>query len=101
MAENQFDTIYHEHFSYFSLVTVDRLAERHGLKVIDVEELPTHGGSLRVYLAHAGAAHARRAAASTRPARARERRPGFDDIATYARFRRAGAQRPSASCWRS
>jgi len=52
MAESQFDTIYHEHFSYFSLLTVIRLAERHGLKVFDVEELYTHGGSLRVYLAH-------------------------------------------------
>ena len=53
IAENQFDTIYHEHFSYFSLITIERLAARHGLKLIDVEELPTHGGSLRVYLAHA------------------------------------------------
>jgi hypothetical protein len=43
-----FDTIYHEHFSYFSLITVDQLARRHGLRVFDVEELPTHGGSLRV-----------------------------------------------------
>ena len=56
MAENQFDTIYHEHFSYFSLITIERLAAGHGLKLIDVEELPTHGGSLRVYLAHAGSA---------------------------------------------
>jgi SAM-dependent methyltransferase len=56
IAENQFDTIYHEHFSYFSLIAIERLAGRHGLKLIDVEELTTHGGSLRVYLAHAGAA---------------------------------------------
>ncbi len=47
MAENQFDTIYHEHFSYFSFITIDRMAKRHGLKLIDVEELPTHGGSLQ------------------------------------------------------
>ena len=53
IAENQFDTIYHEHFSYLSLVTVLRLAKDQDLKVIDVEELPTHGGSLRIYLAHA------------------------------------------------
>ena len=46
---NQFDTIYHEHFSYFSLTTVRRIAAAHGLDVVDVEELPTHGGSLRVY----------------------------------------------------
>lgn len=54
---NQFDTIYHEHFSYFSLITIELMAARHELKVIDVEELPTHGGSLRVYLAHAGSSH--------------------------------------------
>jgi SAM-dependent methyltransferase len=52
MAENQFDTIYHEHFSYFSLTTVRKLFFRHKLTVFDVEELPTHGGSLRVYLRH-------------------------------------------------
>jgi SAM-dependent methyltransferase len=56
IAENQFDTIYHEHFSYFSLTTIEALAERHRLKIIDVERLPTHGGSLRVFLAHAGSA---------------------------------------------
>ena len=49
---NQFDTIYHEHFSYFSLITIERLAARHNLKLIDVEELSTHGGSICVYLAH-------------------------------------------------
>ena len=47
--KNQFDTIYHEHFSYLSLTVVSRIFERNGLKVFDVEELPTHGGSLRVY----------------------------------------------------
>jgi len=52
IAGNQFDTIYHEHFSYFSLLTIETLAARNGLKVIDVDELSTHGGSLRVYLAH-------------------------------------------------
>ena len=51
IAENQFDTIYHEHFSYFSLSTIEHLAARHGLKVIDVKKLASHGGSLRVYLA--------------------------------------------------
>jgi SAM-dependent methyltransferase len=54
MAENQFDTIYHEHFSYFSFVVVERIFARHGLVVFDVEELPTHGGSLRIYARHAG-----------------------------------------------
>jgi C-methyltransferase C-terminal domain/Putative zinc binding domain/Methyltransferase domain len=52
MEENQFDTIYHEHFSYFSLTAARYLFERHGLKVFDVEELTTHGGSLRVYVCH-------------------------------------------------
>jgi len=46
---NEFDTIYHEHFSYFSMLTTMRIMEAHGMKVFDVEELSTHGGSLRVY----------------------------------------------------
>jgi 2-polyprenyl-3-methyl-5-hydroxy-6-metoxy-1,4-benzoquinol methylase len=49
IAENQFDTIYHEHFSYLSLIAVDRILAANGLSVFDVEKLPTHGGSLRVY----------------------------------------------------
>src|SRR5690606_17537855 len=49
MAENQFDTIYHEHFSYFSLFTVEQIFAAHGLTIFDVDELPTHGGSLRIY----------------------------------------------------
>jgi len=53
---NQFDTIYHEHYSYLSLRTVQRIAAAYGLQVVDVEQLPTHGGSLRVWLAHQGAA---------------------------------------------
>ena len=53
MAENQFDTIYHEHFSYFSFMTVNRLFAQHGLTIFDVEELTTHGGSLRIYARHA------------------------------------------------
>jgi len=53
MAGNQFDTIYHEHFSYFSFVAVEKVFARHGLTLFDVEELPTHGGSLRIYARHA------------------------------------------------
>lgn len=53
MAENQFDTIYHEHFSYFSFVVVQRIFAHHGITLFDVEELPTHGGSLRIYGRHA------------------------------------------------
>lgn len=52
MNENQFDTIYHEHFSYFSFITVNNIFAAHGLKIFDVEELPTHGGSLRIYACH-------------------------------------------------
>ena len=85
--ENQFDTIYHEHFSYFSLLSIKFLAARHGLRIIDVEELPTHGGSLRVYLAHEGSAHvaSREVAALLK----RERELGFETIEYYAGF---GAQ---------
>ena len=56
VAQRQFDTVYHEHFSYFSLHTVQRILARHGLRVWDVEELTTHGGSLRLWVCHAGAA---------------------------------------------
>jgi SAM-dependent methyltransferase len=54
VEENQFDTIYHEHFSYFSLFTTQKIFAAHGLEVFHVEELSTHGGSLRVYAKHAG-----------------------------------------------
>lgn len=84
IKENQFDTIYHEHFSYFSLVTVDRLATRHSLKVFDVEQLSTHGGSLRVYLCRHDASHPTTPAVSA--LLAQERMIGFEDINTYSRF---------------
>jgi SAM-dependent methyltransferase len=51
---NEFDTIYHEHFSYFSVFTTRLILEAHGLRIFDIEELPTHGGSLRIYACHAG-----------------------------------------------
>jgi hypothetical protein len=82
---NQFDTIYHEHFGYFSLLAVETIFAAHGLKIFDVEELWTHGGSLRIY--------ARPAADTRRPIgprvdelRAREEALGFRDMATYAAF---------------
>jgi SAM-dependent methyltransferase len=84
MACNQFDTIYHEHFSYFSLIAIERLAAQNGLKLIDVEELPTHGGSLRVYLARASSA--RPPAQSVAALLSREQSYGFRDLATYASF---------------
>jgi hypothetical protein len=52
VAENQFDTIYHEHFSYFSFITAKKILAAHDLTVFDVEELTTHGGSLRIYARH-------------------------------------------------
>lgn len=52
IRHNQFDTIYHEHFSYFSLLTVERIFAQHGITLFDVEELGTHGGSLRIYGRH-------------------------------------------------
>jgi hypothetical protein len=52
MLENQFDTIYHEHFSYFSFLTVCSVFRAHGLDIYDVQEIPTHGGSLRIYAKH-------------------------------------------------
>ncbi|HTN71643.1 MAG TPA: methyltransferase C-terminal domain-containing protein, partial [Methylomirabilota bacterium] len=52
VEDNQFDTIYHEHIFYFSLIAIQKLFAGHGLMVFDVEELPTHGGSLRIYAGH-------------------------------------------------
>jgi SAM-dependent methyltransferase len=84
IEENQFDTIYHEHFSYFSLIAIERLAVKHGLKVFDVEQLSTHGGSLRVYLCHRDSAQV--ISPSVTALLAHERKIGFEDIRTYARF---------------
>jgi hypothetical protein len=52
MEERQFDTIYHEHFSYLSFSTTESIFNKYGLKIFDVDELPTHGGSLRIYACH-------------------------------------------------
>jgi SAM-dependent methyltransferase len=89
VEENQFDTIYHEHFSYFSLVAVERVFAAHGLELFDVEELPTHGGSLRVYARRAGAAgpHDRHPVAGrVRELAERERRLGVETTAWYDAF---------------
>ena len=83
--ENQFDTIYHEHFSYLSFTAVERVFERHGLVLFDVEELPTHGGSLRIYARHAADA-SKPVTARAIELRAREQAWGVDDLSTYARF---------------
>ena len=81
----QFDTIYHEHFSYFSLSTVVRVLDAHGLRVFDVEELPTHGGSLRIYACHGGAA-ARPVDEHVDRLLEREEVAGYGRIDTYQEF---------------
>jgi SAM-dependent methyltransferase len=84
LAETQFDTIYHEHFSYLSLGVVAGLLQNHGLRVFDVEELPTHGGSLRVFACHEDAAQDGMAAAG-RVIEA-ERAAGLFEASGYAGF---------------
>jgi SAM-dependent methyltransferase len=90
---NQFDSIYHEHFCYFSLHVVERVLARHGLSVFDVEELPTHGGSLRVFVAPEGAGRA--VAASVGRVLADEGEAGLDSVDCYRSFaaRVKGAKR--------
>ncbi|WP_119459801.1 class I SAM-dependent methyltransferase [Rhodospirillaceae bacterium SYSU D60014] len=84
IQQGQFDTIYHEHFSYLSFVAVERIFAAHGLALFDVEELPTHGGSLRIFARHrdSSGAISRRVGEM----RARERGAGLDQIATYGAF---------------
>lgn len=79
MAHNQFDTIYHEHFSYFSLFVVEDVFMRNGLKVFDVEEIWTHGGSLRVFACHAEES-AQVSSQRLLQLRAREKAEGFDAL---------------------
>ena len=84
IEEHQFDTIYHEHFSYFALSVVRAVFARHGLSVVDVEELPTHGGSLRVHARHAEAAPA--ASERVEALVAREASAGLGRVERYAAF---------------
>ncbi len=85
VAENQFDTIYHEHFSYFSLYSAERIFAAHGLTLFDVEELPTHGGSLRIWARHDDEA-GRPLTDRLLELRARELEAGVDDEAYYRSF---------------
>lgn len=87
MEGNQFDTIYHEHFSYFSFIAAEKIFAAHGLVLFDVEELPTHGGSIRIYGRHAQD--------DTKPVtdralalKNRELQAGYDRVETYAAFAR-------------
>jgi 2-polyprenyl-3-methyl-5-hydroxy-6-metoxy-1,4-benzoquinol methylase len=85
IEDNLFDTIYHEHFSYFTLSTAEKVFSRHGLRLFDVEEIPTHGGSLRIYARHDDDV--------TKPIterllhlRSQERSAGFDRLERYLSF---------------
>ena len=82
---NQFDTIYHEHFSYYSFLTVERIFAAHGLTLFDVEELPTHGGSLRIYGRHEED-DSHPVEERVGALRAREREGGYDTLAPYLAF---------------
>jgi hypothetical protein len=85
IESNQFDTIYHEHFSYFSFSTVSRVFTAHGLTMFDVEQLPTHGGSLRIY-AQPAATGARAITERVDALLASEQKEGVHDLAMYGRF---------------
>ena len=82
---NQFDTIYHEHYSYLSLSAVQRIAAASGLEVLDVKQLPTHGGSLRVWLGHRGATEPSAAVATVL---ADEAAAGLESLDAYDNFQR-------------
>jgi predicted TPR repeat methyltransferase len=85
LANSQFDTIYHEHFSYFSMSTAARVLEAHGLVVFDVEVLTTHGGSLRVFARH-DAHHRLPISERVAALRSAERAEGLFEIVSYTRF---------------
>jgi SAM-dependent methyltransferase len=84
IEHTQFDTVYHEHFSYLSLYTVQRIFAAVGLSIWNVEELPTHGGSLRIYGCHAE--RARRASPAVKALLAEEGRRGLQTLGTYRGF---------------
>ncbi len=85
MAENQFDTIYHEHFSYFSLISVEKIFAAHGLTLFDVEEIPTHGGSIRIYARHVED-DSKPVSPRLVDLRNRELTAGLDRMGTYSTF---------------
>jgi len=85
IEQNQFDTIYHEHFSYFSFLAAERVFAQHGITLFDVQELPTHGGSLRIFGRHQADA-SKPVEASVAALKDKERRAGLDRIDTYRAF---------------
>ncbi len=87
----EFDTIYHEHYSYISLFAIEQVFARHGLRIYDVEKLPTHGGSLRIFASHSNCAESSnrvelRDSAALREVREEEAAAGLSDLDTYSRF---------------
>jgi len=85
MEGNQFDTIYHEHFSYFSFLTAEQIFARHQLTVFDVEEWPTHGGSLRIYARHSED-ETKAVSVRVTSLRQNEQELGFENLNTYTAF---------------
>ena len=85
MEQNQYDTIYHEHFSYFSLITAEKIFEAHGLTLFDAEEIATHGGSLRIYVRHADD-QSKPVTSAVVSLRERELALGLDGLEAYASF---------------
>jgi len=84
IEDNQFDTIYHEHFSYFSFITVEKVFNKYGLTIFDVEEIPTHGGSLRIYVCHSDSPF--EIAERVKELLNREEKIGMNDMAYYQSF---------------
>src|SRR3954471_1119347 len=87
IEDNQYDTIYHQHFSYFSFLTVREVFAAHGMRLFDVEELPTHGGSLRIYGAH-DEDDTKPETDRAREVLAREEAAGLADVETYRSYAR-------------
>jgi 2-polyprenyl-3-methyl-5-hydroxy-6-metoxy-1,4-benzoquinol methylase len=85
IEENQFDTIYHEHFSYFSFLTVEKVFASHGLVLFDVEEIPTHGGSLRIYGRHDDD-DSKPVEARVEALKEKERKAGLADMEVYDNY---------------
>lgn len=84
IRHNQFDTVYHEHFSYLAVKPVQQVLKAHGLRIFDIQEQPTHGGSLRVFVCLDGAAHAETPAVADMIAQ--ETKDGVYELATYLNF---------------
>ena len=98
IEHNEFDTIYHEHFMYYTVLSAQAVLARHGLRLLDVEELPTHGGSIRLWVVHQD--DPRPTTAAVEVFLSRERAAGLDDPGGYGGFAER-VERSSMTCWRS